>query len=219
MARRSKLKAWIEAMRLHTLPVSLAGIGWAAGIGVMQKSIALFPLFLCLIFAVLAQIASNFANEYFDFRAGLDRPGREGFRRGVSEGDLSAPAMLKATMATLLLACCVGLLLVAMYGAWWMYLVGVAVAIGALAYSAGPFPLSRIGLGEVAVIAFFGLVPVLLTVRLEGAEVDASVWAGALGVGLMGANVLVVNYYRDRDDDAAGGKRTLAVRFGLQAMR
>ena len=135
-------------MRLHTLPVSLAGIGWAAGIGVMQKSIDLFPLFLCLIFAVLAQIASNFANEYFDFRAGLDRPGREGFRRGVSEGDLSASAMLKATMVTLLLACCIGLILVAMYGAWWMYLVGVAVAFGALAYSAGPFPLSRIGLGE-----------------------------------------------------------------------
>lgn len=201
-------------MRLRTLPVSLAGIAWAAGIGLTQGRLELVPLLMCLIFAVLAQIASNFANEYFDFRDGLDKPGREGFRRGVTEGDISPRAMLKATAVTLLIACCVGLLLVALYGSPWMYAAGVAIALCALAYSAGPYPLSRHCLGEVAVIIFFGFVPVLVTVLLEGASINAGVVLSALGIGLLGANVLVVNNYRDRDDDAAVGKNTMAVKFG-----
>ncbi|MDE6079797.1 MAG: 1,4-dihydroxy-2-naphthoate octaprenyltransferase [Duncaniella sp.] len=209
-----KLKAWIEAMRLRTLPVSLSGVLWAAGLLIQQQRLQLIPLAMCLVFATLAQIASNFANEYFDFRDGLDRPGREGFRRGVTEGDLSARAMLRATIAVLLVACCVGVLLVALYGEWWMYLVGVATALGVLAYSTGPFPLSRLGLGELAVVCFFGLIPVVLTVLLSGGLATSEVWLVAVGVGLMGANVLMVNNYRDADDDADVGKLTLAVRYG-----
>ncbi len=76
---------WIEAMRLRTLPVSVAGVITAAAQCQLSGELRVTPVVLCLLFAVLAQIASNFANEYYDFKAGLDRPGREGPRRGVTD--------------------------------------------------------------------------------------------------------------------------------------
>lgn len=205
-------------MRLRTLPVSLAGVLYAGAIGALSWHFKFIPWLMALIFALLAQIASNFANEYFDFRDGLDRPGREGPRRGVTEGDISPRAMLAATLATLAAACVVGLLLVALYGEWWMYLVGVAVAVGVIAYSAGPWPLSHHGLGEAAVIIFFGVVPVCLTYMLMGGPCQWWVVAASAGIGLMGANVLIVNNYRDMDDDRTVGKQTLAVKLGRNAV-
>lgn len=92
--------------------------------------------------------------------------------------------------------------------------VGVLIAVFALAYSAGPYPLSRIGLGDVAVLVFFGLVPVCLTFYLQAGYVSADVVRGSIAIGLLGVNVLVVNNYRDVDDDRQAGKRTTVVRFG-----
>lgn len=201
-------------MRLRTLPVSLAGVTYAAGLGFLTWHLRVVPLVLCFVFALLAQIASNFANEYYDFKRGFDRPGREGPRRGVTEGDISPAAMKRATFATLGVACAVGVALVAVYGEWWMYLVGVATALGVMAYSTGPFPLSHHGLGEVAVVGFFGVVPVTLTYMLMGGPCGWWLIAAGAGIGLMGANVLIVNNYRDLEDDERVGKRTIAVRLG-----
>ena len=205
-------------MRLRTLPVSAAGVLTAIALNLRHDNLLLTPAILCLVFALLAQIASNFANEYFDYRAGRDRPGREGPRRGVTEGDLTPRAMLAATLLTLAAACAVGLIVVA-YAGWWLVPVGIAVALGVFAYSAGPYPLSTHGLGEVAVILFFGLVPVALTYFISAGSCPAEVWRAAVAVGLMGANVLIVNNYRDVEDDRAVHKLTLAVRFGRPAMR
>lgn len=218
MSRRSTLGCWIEAMRLRTLPVSLAGVLFASGICVAMRSVCVAALVLCAVFAVLAQIASNFANEYYDYRDGLDRAGREGPRRGVTEGDISPRAMKLATYATLGMACAVGCVLVALYGSPWMYAAGVLIALGAMAYSAGPWPLSRHGLGEVAVVIFFGIVPVMLTCMVSGVAPSVTLLMAGIGVGCLGANVLIVNNYRDRDDDAAVGKRTTVVIFGRRAM-
>lgn len=217
---RSKFRAWIEAMRLHTLPVSVAGVIAGGGVASYYGEFKLLPFLICLFFAVLAQIASNFANEYFDFRNGLDRKGREGFRRGVTEGDISPRAMLYATLATLGLACIVGLTLI-IWGGWMLIFVGVAVAIFALAYSTGPYPLSHHGLGEIAVVIFFGIVPVLFTAFCETQSwemlpVGVPI---SIAIGLLGANVLVVNNTRDLEADKKVGKRTLAVRWGRKAMQ
>jgi len=213
--KRTPLKCWIEAMRLRTLPVSVAGVIAALAYTLMSCASLPRPWTAagCLIFAVLAQIASNFANEYYDFKAGLDAPGREGPRRGVTEGDISPRAMLIATIATLAAACAVGMLL-AWQGGWWLIAAGVAIALGVLAYSAGPFPLSHHALGEVAVIAFFGIIPVNLTFYIQTQIWTMSVFMGSLTIGLMGANVLIVNNYRDLEADRAVGKKTLAVLFG-----
>lgn len=208
-----KTSCWIEAIRLRTLPVSVAGVLAAIGYALMGDCFQPLPAVLCLVFAVLAQVASNFANEYYDFKAGLDRPGREGPRRGVTEGDISPRAMLVATFVTLGLACAVGCALI-YWGGWWLVPVGITIAVGVLAYSTGPYPLSHHGLGEVAVIFFFGIIPVNMTFYLMAGAFDLSVFLGSLAIGLMGANVLLVNNYRDLEDDAAVGKRTLAVIAG-----
>lgn len=204
-------------MRLRTLPVSVAGVIAAAAFAVMTGVFDWLPAVLCLLFAVLAQIASNFANEYYDFKGGLDRPGREGPRRGVTEGDISASAMLRATIGVLACACAIGLCTV-YWGGWWLVLAGAVIAIGVLAYSAGPYPLSHHGWGETAVVFFFGIIPVTLTYYVMAQQIDWAVALGGVAMGLMGANVLIVNNYRDKDDDEAVGKRTMAVIFGRKAM-
>lgn len=212
-----KIAPWIEAMRLRTLPVSLAGVvaGWAYALHVPGHK--LLPGVICLVFAILAQIASNFANEYYDYTAGRDRRGREGPRRGVTEGDISPRTMLKATEVTLGLACIVGLSLVAWSG-WWLIAVGAGIALGVFAYSTGPYPLSVHGWGEVAVVFFFGLIPVNFTYYLMTGQWSGAVICGSAAFGLMGANVLIVNNYRDIEDDRRVGKRTLAVRLGASTM-
>lgn len=213
---------WIEAMRLRTLPVSIAGVitGTACAIHAGGRNLLFAPL--CLLFALLAQIASNFANEYFDYRAGLDRKGREGFRRGVTEGDISPAAMLTATLITLATACLTGLIILLLSSQWWLLPAGIAIAIFALAYSAGPWPLSRHGLGDIAVVIFFGIVPVMLTSFL----ICSSSWQGwsltlptSAAIGLLAANVLIVNNYRDYEDDKAVGKHTTVVLLGPRTMR
>lgn len=138
---------WIEAMRLRTLPVSVAGVVTALAYNLKFGNFNAVPWVICLLFAVMAQVASNFANEYFDYKEGRDKPGREGPRRGVTEGEISPGAMKRAVYITLGLACCLGLSLVG-WGGWWLLAVGAFVAVGVFAYSAGPFPLSTNGLGR-----------------------------------------------------------------------
>ena len=200
-------------MRLRTLPVSTAGVVLASGYACLHDSFRWLPAVLCFVFALLAQVASNFANEYYDFRNGSDKQGREGFRRGVTEGDITPEAMRRATFLTLAAACAVGCCLIP-FGGWKLIPIGVVIALFALAYSAGPYPLSRIGLGDVAVLVFFGFVPVCLTFFLQTGYISADVVMASAAVGLMGCNVLIVNNYRDMDDDRAAGKKTTVVRFG-----
>lgn len=204
-------------MRLRTLPVSVAGVIMAAGCAAASHTFHWLPVTLCLIFAVLAQISSNFANEYYDFKRGLDRKGREGPRRGVTEGDITPRAMYAATFITLGLACCVGLSLL-MFASWWLVPLGILTALGVIAYSAGPYPLSHHGLGEVAVIFFFGVIPVCCTYVMQGGEFDTKILMASVATGLLGANVLIVNNFRDYDDDRAVGKHTLAVILGRRTI-
>ena len=214
-----KTKAWIEAMRLHTLPVSVAGVLTGGGCAAYFHSFKTLPFLICLMFAVCAQVVSNFANEYFDYRNGLDRKGREGFKRGVTEGDISPCAMRNATFGLLTFTCLLGCTLL-LWGSWWLIAVGIAVALFALGYSTGPYPLSHHGWGEIAVVVFFGVVPVVFTTYVQTLSWTMLPVALPLSaaIGLMGANVLIVNNYRDAEDDNRVGKRTLAVRWGRNRM-
>lgn len=200
-------------MRLRTLPVSVAGVLAGIAMAVAAGHFSTVTAAACFVFAVLAQIASNFANEYYDYVGGLDRRGREGPRRGVTEGDITPRAMLMATVVVLLLACAVGLV-IASIGGWWLIAIGIAVALGVFAYSAGPYPLSHHALGEVAVVVFFGVVPVNFTYYVMAGGFSWPTAMMSIAVGLMGANVLIVNNYRDYDDDRAVNKNTLAVVAG-----
>lgn len=222
---------WIEAMRLRTLPVSVAGVAGGCGVSLAYHCFSPLPAIICLLFALGAQILSNFANEYFDYRNGIDKPGREGFRRGLAEGDLSPRAMLRAMIILGIIVALLGLSLL-YWGGWLLIPVGILIFIGALGYSGGPWPLSHHGLGDLAVVIFYGLTPVYFTLWLQmqaHGVIDTTPAEGALeplqcgllvgtAIGLMGANVLIVNNYRDADSDRLVGKKTTVVIFGRKNM-
>lgn len=211
----SKIKIWIECMRLRTLPVSLSGVVIAIALAWWHGRFVWVPALLCLLFALLAQVASNFANEYYDFKKGADKVGRVGPRRGVTEGDIKPRTLLIVTFTTLAVAGVVGCCLIP-YGGWWLLPVGIFIALGALAYSTGPYPLSYHGLGELAVFFFFGVIPVTLTYYVQALRIEPIVILASMATGFLGVNVLLVNNYRDVDDDREAGKRTSVVIFGRQ---
>lgn len=213
---KKKIKIWVECARLRTLPVSVAGVIMAVGFAKFHHRFAFVPALLCFLFAVLAQIVSNFANEYYDFKRGSDKKGRVGPRRGVTEGDIKPETLRNVTFATLAIACAIGCCLIP-FGGWWLLPVGVLIAIFAFAYSAGPYPLSYHGLGDVAVLIFFGLVPVNLTFYVQAGYFEPLTILASVAIGLMGVNVLLVNNYRDVDDDREANKRTTVVIFGRKA--
>lgn len=217
-SQANRLKIWIEAARPRTWatsvsPVLLAtALAWAHG--VVHWGVAA----LCFFFALLAQIASNFGNDYFDYRKGSDKADRVGPRRAVAAGDISPRAMLAATAATLGVACLLGCLLISV-GGWWLIGVGVIIAAAALAYSAGPYPLSYHGLGDLTVWIFFGLVAVNLSYYVQALSFDTDVFLCSAATGLLSVNILIVNNYRDVEDDRAAGKHTTVVLFGRKTAR
>ena len=213
---KRQLKIWLECFRPKTLPVSMSGVIIAIGLAKWHHHFQWVPALLCLAFALLAQIASNTANEYFDYLRGTDKPGRVGPRRGVTEGDIRPKTLRNVTFGLLALAGVVGCGLIP-YGGWWLLPVGIIIALAALAYSTGPYPLSYHGLGELTVFIFFGLVPVNLTYYVMALRFDPLVVLFSITIGLLGVNVLLVNNYRDVEDDREAGKKTQTVLKGRPA--
>lgn len=126
--------------------------------------------------------------------------------------------MLNAVIILMAVTCALGCSLL-IWGGWWLIPIGIAIAVFAIAYSAGPWPLSHHGLGEIAVVIFFGILPVTLTAYLQTGSWSVLPLALplSLALGLMIANIMIVNNYRDYDDDRKVGKRTLAVIIGTRA--
>lgn len=207
--------AWIEGMRLRTLPVSLSGVIAAiACVKLSGHEVTWGWATICIVFALLAQIASNFANEYFDYRDGIDTTEkRRGPERGVANGLISPRQMLAATVCTLALACVVGMLTI-IRGGWWLLPCGMFIASGVIGYSAGPYPMSRHCLGEVAVVVFYGIVPVVLTYYVLTLTWSLTAVSAGIGTGLWGAMVILVNNYRDIEADKAVGKHTISTKIG-----
>jgi 1,4-dihydroxy-2-naphthoate octaprenyltransferase len=207
------LKIWIEAARPKTLAAAfvpvMVGTALAAARGLADYPKAAS----CLAFALLVQVGTNFANDYFDFVHGADTPARLGPRRAVAAGVVAPGQMLAATALVLGLAFLVGLLLVR-EGGWVLLPIGIVSIVCAVAYTGGPFPLGYRGLGDVFVFIFFGLVAVSTTFFVQAHTVTADVVACAAAIGLLAANILVANNYRDAETDARAGKRTLVVRLG-----
>lgn len=213
MTKRNTRKAWIDATRPRTLPASAAPVITATAYAWYDGSVQWVAATLCLAFALLAQIASNMANDYYDYKKGGDTPHRVGPQRAVVSGLIPPRAMLMATLAVLATACCVGLGLT-YFGGWQLIPVGIVIALFALAYSAGPFPLSRHGLGDVTVFLFFGLIAVNFTYYVQAGYFTLPLFLASVAHGLLAINILIVNNYRDMEEDAACNKRTTVVIFG-----
>jgi 1,4-dihydroxy-2-naphthoate octaprenyltransferase len=204
---------WILAARPKTLGAAIAPVLVGSALAFYEGAFLWPAALLCLLFALLIQVATNFANDYYDARKGADTPERIGPTRAVAAGLISPVAMKRATFAVLALAFLVGLGLVP-YGGWWLVGVGVASIVCALAYTAGPLPLAYVGLGDLFVLVFFGLVAVGFTYYVQAGSFTVDAWLAGAGCGLLATNILVVNNVRDRISDARAGKKTLAVRFG-----
>ncbi|MEG1615842.1 MAG: 1,4-dihydroxy-2-naphthoate polyprenyltransferase [Bacteroidales bacterium] len=211
------MKKWFLAARPKTLFVSVAPVVTGSALAYYYDCFQWKPALICLLFALLAQITSNFVNDYADFKKGSDREDRVGPERAVATGAISPKAMLRATFITIGLALIVGLSLI-QYGGPWLILVGALVAIFAFAYSCGPYPLSYHGLGDVAVLIFYGIVPVVFTYYVQGLNFPVSVLFAGVAVGLVGTNLLIVNNYRDLEADLLSGKRTTVVMLGRKTM-
>lgn len=204
---------WLAATRPRTLPAAVAPVLVGSAFAWRDGQWVAGAAGLSLAFAVLVQVGTNFANDYFDFIKGADTASRVGPRRAVASG-LVAPATMRLAMCLVFAAAfAIGLGLIA-WGGPWLIAVGVASILCGIAYTGGPFPLGYNGLGDVFVFIFFGLVAVGATYFVQAGRVTADVWLAAVPIGLLAANILVVNNYRDAETDAAAGKRTLVVRLG-----
>jgi len=216
--RPSLLKIWIAAARPRTLPAAVAPVLVGTALAWHDHALVWQAALACLGFALLVQIGTNFANDYFDFIKGADNAGRVGPRRAVAAGWVAPEVMKSAMMIVFMLAFFVGLTLLK-FGGWPLLVIGVASILCGIAYTGGPFPLGYNGLGDVFVFIFFGLVAVCTTYFVQAGEVGSSAIVCGVGIGLLATNILVVNNYRDLENDQRAGKRTLVVRFGRRFTR
>ena len=208
-------RTWTEAARPRTLPAAVIPVMVGTALALAHGSASFPKAAICLLFALLVQIGTNFANDYFDFVQGADTPARVGPRRAVAAGLIAPRTMLAATWLVLGTAFVVGLLLVR-EGGWILLPIGIVSIACAIAYTGGPFPLGYNGLGDLFVFIFFGLVAVDTTFYVQTGQVTADVTSCAAAVGLLASNILVANNYRDAETDARAGKKTLVVRFGRE---
>ena len=207
------LKPWLLAARPKTLPAAMSPVLVGTALAYDAGGFRLLPALICFLFALLIQIATNFANDYFDFKKGADTEDRIGPTRAVAAGLIKPETMKRVTGLTFALAFCIGLGLIP-FGGWWLLAVGVTSVLCGYGYTAGPYPLAYIGLGEVFVMIFFGIVAVCCTFFVQTGYFSMPSILAATAVGGLSTNLLVINNLRDIDTDKLVNKRTLAVRFG-----
>jgi 1,4-dihydroxy-2-naphthoate octaprenyltransferase len=204
------------AARPKTLAAAASPVLIGTGLAAFHSRFRPLPAAAALAGALLIQIATNLANDYYDFVRGTDTAERVGPTR-VTQAGLLAPAAVKRGMVTVIaVAVLVGLYLVAV-GGWPILAIGVVSLVCAVAYTGGPFPLAYHGLGDVFVFVFFGLVAVAGTYWVQALALAPDALLAGAGVGALSTAILVVNNLRDLDTDARVGKRTLAVRIGRAA--
>ncbi len=218
LPRPSLVGAWALAARPKTLPAAASPLIVAIALAYNDVQAAgggfrWVPAICCLAFALIMQIAANFVNDYADYKKGADTEARKGPRRAVANGWITPRAMLIGTIVTLGIACLVGLATLP-YGGYKLIPVGAICCVFCVLYSAGPLPLAYIGLGDVLVVVFFGIVPISFTYFLQLGSISADAVLTGLAIGFAVDNILVSNNYRDRDEDRANRKFTLIAIFG-----
>lgn len=215
--KTNSFQAWLLAARPKTLsgaavPVMIgAALAWADS--TPAHPFQVMPAVLCLLFAFAMQIDANLVNDLFDYLGGRDdRQTRLGPPRASTEGWTTPRAMRRAIILVTLVACALGLPLIA-YGGLEMVLVGILCVAFCFLYTTC---LAGMGLGDVLVLVFFGVVPVSLTYYLQHHTCTWTVFTASVACGLVIDGLLIVNNFRDRDTDRAVGKNTLVVRIGAE---
>lgn len=213
--KTNSIEAWLLASRPKTLTGAAIPVMIGSALAYAYGHFQVTPAVLCLLFAFLMQIDANLINDLYDFKKGSDREDRLGPERACAQGWITTRAMKAGIVATTAVAGVIGMYLLN-YGGWEMIPVGLACIVFAFLYTTGPYPLSYHGWGDVLVLAFFGFVPVGGTFYVMAHEWNPSVTMASLASGLVIDTLLMINNFRDREQDAASGKKTLVVRFGTR---
>lgn len=212
------LKVWLLASRPKTLPAAVAPVVIGVAIAYADGSIHTLSIVCALLGAILIQIGTNFANDYFDFVKGTDTADRKGPTRATQAGLVSPKTMRNAFIITFTLALIPGAYII-YRGGWPFLAIGlIGIACGIL-YTGGPYPLGYLGLGDLFVLIFFGPVAVAGTHYLNTLEWSLFAVVSGFGPGLISVALLTVNNLRDVDEDRVAGKMTLPARFGRRFAR
>jgi len=215
---QSRLSIWIEAARPKTLWAAVAPVLIGTALAYDEGGFAPLPALAALVGAVLIQIGTNFANDYYDFTKGADEGERLGPTRATQAGLVAPEAMRRATIIALALAIGVGVYLVYV-GGWPIVAIGLLSVFFGVIYTAGPFALGYKGLADFFVLVFFGPVAVGGTFYVQTLTITREVPVMGLAPGLLSVALLTINNLRDIDNDRQSGKRTLAVRCGERFAR
>lgn len=207
-------KAWVLASRPKTLPLAAIPIFIAISTVFLDGyRISWIPAVLCLLFALIMQIEANLVNDYFDCVKGVDGKDRLGPERACTQGWITLPAMRRAITLTAMLAAAVGLPLIR-WGGMEMIGIGAACIVFCFLYTT---VFSRIAMGDVLVLLFFGVIPACITYYLQTQIINTDIFLLSLSCGLLSDCLLVVNNYRDRETDKKAGKLTLVTLIGPEA--
>ena len=216
-----KLKMWWETARPKTLPLALASIftGSALGYWANPQGFNGLVMALCLLTTILLQVLSNFANDYGDHQKGSDTEERIGPLRGIQKGAISAKELkwgliLMVVASFLSGSFLIGIAYENLSGLLAFAGLGILAIVAAITYTVGAKPYGYMGLGDISVLVFFGLLGVGGTYYLQTHSIDSHIILPAIGSGLLASAVLNINNLRDIEQDAKAGKNTLAVRLG-----
>ncbi len=208
-----RIKIWILAARPKTLWAAVAPVLIGTAMAFADGKAHWLSAILAGVGAVLIQIGTNFANDYFDYKHGADEGERLGPTRATQAGLVTPAEMKRAFILTFALAVLAGLYLI-YRGGWPILAIGIFSIIFGILYTGGPFPLGYYGLGDLFVLIFFGLVAVGGTYYVQALSINRLVILAGLAPGLFSTAILTVNNLRDIHTDRLAGKKTLAVRFG-----
>lgn len=214
-------KAWIEAARLKTLPLAVSSPLMGSFLAWSEGKILWSVFVLAILTTLLLQILSNFANDYGDFSSGADSNNRIGPRRMLQSGLISASKMKVALVVNIALALIVGVLLIYFgtrgkdIGVVLFFLIlGIVAIVAAIKYTVGKKPYGYMGLGDISVFLFFGLIGVMGTHFLHTGTFNPWHIMPAAAIGLLSTGVLNLNNLRDYESDKAANKRTMVVWLG-----
>lgn len=216
-----KVKCWIEAARLRTLPLSVSGIivGSALAFSQTEFDVLLFSLLMAT--TVLLQILSNFANDLGDFQHGTDNADRVGPKRTLQSGGLTVSDMKRGISVAVILSLIVGMIMLwVAFGfgtCFWIFLViGILAIIASIRYTVGRNPFGYRGLGDFMVLVFFGLATVVGSYFIVTQSLSVESWLLGFALGFLSMGVLNINNLRDAESDLKSGKRTIVVKLGVK---
>lgn len=214
----SKFESWILASRPKTLPAAVMPVFVGTSIAIYDNVFVPTAAIIALVCSLLIQIGTNFINDLFDYLKGTDKKDRVGPTRVLAAGLVSVKEMKLWINIVFGTAFILGLYLVYL-GGLFVLLIGILSLLAGYAYTAGPYPLAYNGLGDIFVFVFFGFVGTIGTYYVQANEITMLVFWSSIPVGALVTNILVVNNYRDIEEDRIAGKKTLAVKFGSKFAR